>query len=77
MKAALKYTLDSSLNLYSPFTKNLAAAVSGAPLMFPASGFLFKNSCTKAKSAPKSAASPAASTVPGLFDKLVLEKSIV
>jgi hypothetical protein len=50
----------------------LAAAVSGEPLIFPASGIFARNDCTSAILAPKSAASPA-STVPGLFAKLTLE----
>jgi hypothetical protein len=41
--------------------------------MLLASGFLLKNSLTSVMFAPKSAASPAASTVPGLFDTFVLE----
>jgi len=48
--------------------------------MFPASGFLDKNSWTSAKGAPKPVppkASPFALTVPGLFANPTLEKSTV
>ena len=58
------------LNRYPPLIKNFEAAVSGEPLMFPSIwSYVDKNSCTSAKSAPKSAASPSALTVPGLLDK--------
>jgi len=60
--------------------KNLVATVSGEPLMFPASGFLDKNSSTSFKGAPKPVppyASPLALTFPGLFAKPTLEKSTV
>ncbi len=58
-------------------TANLAAVVSGEPLILLASSLRFRNSRTTSMSAPKSAASPSALTIPGLLANSLFDKSTV